>query len=267
VKQELLEQARRVTDLTARTNIARQYLQREILASLAGSEAFQSLAFVGGPCLRFLHDLKRYSEDLDFSMESADYYEPYRWMENVRLALVHQGFTVEVSWRERRAVDFGWVKVSGLLQELSASGRKSQNLSIKVEVDRNPPSGARCETTALSSPRLIAIRHHDLPSLMAGKLNAVLSRPYAKGRDWYDLLWYLATRIEPNLAMLENGLVQSPSALCNEAQEWRRGVMGCLQALDWQAILQDVRPFLEEPSEFNTFTPDILRGMIEKSGP
>ena len=264
MKQELLEQAQRVSDLTERTNIARQYLQREILASLARSAAFQSLAFVGGTCLRFLHDLKRYSEDLDFSVESAACYEPHPWMEGARLALAHQGFTVDVSWKERRAVDVGWVKVSGLLHELGASGSKAQNLSVKIEVDRNPPSGAHCETTALSIPRLIAVRHHDLPSLMAGKLNAVLARPYAKGRDWYDLLWYLARKTEPNLVLLANGLVQSPSDYCREARQWRRGVLDRLEPLDWQTIVQDVRPFLEEPSELSVFTPDTIRAMVKK---
>jgi hypothetical protein len=53
--------------------------------------------------------------------------------------------------------------------------------------------------------------HYDLASLFAGKFHAVLFRPYSKGRDWHDLLWYLtsAPRIEPNFEMLDNALAQS----------------------------------------------------------
>lgn len=262
MKEELLQQARRVSDLTDRTNVARQYLQREILACLAAGSAFRAIAFIGGTCLRFLHDLKRYSEDLDFSIESDELYRPDEWMERIRLALVHQGFAPEVSWRQRRSVDFGWVKIPGLLHELGVAAAKAQVLNIRVEVDRNPPDGARCETTALSIPRLIAVRHYDLPSLMAGKLNAVLSRSYAKGRDWYDLLWYLARKIEPNLELLDNGLAQTPSAHCTEARQWRQGVLVRLRSLDWTAIVRDVRPFLEAPEELEAFTPDIIRATI-----
>ena len=74
MKEELLTQARQEPDIVERTNVAREYLQRQILASLAGSGGFQSLAFVGGTCLRFLHDLRRYSEGLDFSVETAGGY-------------------------------------------------------------------------------------------------------------------------------------------------------------------------------------------------
>jgi len=262
MKQELLDQAQRVTGITDRTNVARQFLQRQILASLSGSLAFRSVAFVGGTCLRFLYDLKRYSEDMDFSVENTEHYEPERWVQEIRLALTHQGFAPEVSWRERRAVDVGWVKVPGILYELGVAGTPIQRLSIRVEVDRNPPAGAGCETTAITAPRLIAVRHYDMPSLMAGKINAVLSRPYAKGRDWYDLLWYLARKTEPNLLLLENGLAQIPSQYCSEAGEWRFGVVKRLEALDWNAVVRDVRPFLEDPLELTDFTTDTVRVML-----
>ena len=169
-----------------------------------------------------------------------------------------------MSWRERRAVDFGWVKVPEILQQLGAAGTPAQCLAIKIEVDKNPPAGARCATTALSVQTLIAVRHYDLPSLMAGKVNAVLSRPYAKGRDWYDLLWYLAKKIEPNLELLGNGLTQSPSAHCRDAREWRRGVLSRLEALDWGTVVQDVRPFLEEPAELDALTAETVRAMLER---
>jgi len=35
---------------------------------------------------------------------------------------------------------------------------------------------------------LLQLHHHDRASLLAGKLHAVLQRPYTKGRDFFDLL-------------------------------------------------------------------------------
>jgi predicted nucleotidyltransferase component of viral defense system len=265
MKEELIAKAEEVADTTDRTNVARQYLQQQILASLSGSLAFRSLAFVGGTCLRFIRGLRRYSEDMDFSVETEKHYEPQRWMEDIRLALLQQGFTPSVSWKQRRAVDFGWVKIPRILHELGVAATEDQQLSIKLEADRNPPAGAHCVTTALAVPRLIAVRHHDLSSLMAGKLNAVLSRPYAKGRDWYDLLWYLAGRIEPNLELLGNGLRQNPSDFCTDARHWRGGVVDRLDSLDWAQVVQDVRPFLEDPSELAALTPATLQALLQGS--
>jgi hypothetical protein len=52
---------------------------------------------------------------------------------------------------------------------------------------------------------------HDLPSLFAGKLHAILARPCAKGRDWFDLVWYLTEKrgLEPNVTLLRNALLQT----------------------------------------------------------
>ena len=51
---------------------------------------------------------------------------------------------------------------------------------------------------------------------------------------------------------------------CRDARQWRRGVLNRLQPLDWQAVVRDVRPFLEEPSELGAFTTRTVRAMIEK---
>ena len=61
----------------------------------------------------------------------------------------------------------------------------------------------------LNKEFLIGINHFDLPSLFAGKLHAVLCRKYTKGRDFYDLLWYLGKKIEPNYLLLNNALEQT----------------------------------------------------------
>jgi hypothetical protein len=47
--------------------------------------------------------------------------------------------------------------------------------------------------------------------LLAGKLHAMLSRPWLKGRDLFDLVWYLADRNwpAPNPVLLNNALKQT----------------------------------------------------------
>ncbi len=87
---------------------------------------------------------------------------------------------------------------------------------------------------------------------MAGKLHAVLHRPWPKGRDFYDLLWYLSDPDwpEPNLVLLDKALQQSGWEEERPAQHtWRRIVRGRLGTVDWDRLKADVGPFLEPGAE------------------
>ena len=72
MKSEAHGLALRSNDLIERGNILREYVQASALRSLHEARAFERLSFVGGTALRFLFDLPRYSEDLDFKALRAD---------------------------------------------------------------------------------------------------------------------------------------------------------------------------------------------------
>jgi hypothetical protein len=84
---------------------------------------------------------------------------------------------------------------------------------------------------------------------MARKVHALLARPYTKGRDWYDLLWYCGNRIEPNLELLKNALEQKPSKWRPEAERWRESLLSKAEQTDWRIVRADVEPFLARPEE------------------
>ena len=199
MKDQALALALRFDDPQRRLNALREYLQAFIMRSLHESEAGRAVAFVGGTALRFLEDLPRFSEDLDFSRVSADGYEPVRWLEKLKRDLHFAGFDSTVRWIEREPVQVAWVRTAHLLAEAGLSGHARQNLSVKVEIDTRPPAGAAIRRTLVTRHFTFVISHYDLPSLMAGKLHALLIRGYPKGRDWYDLIWYRSRRppVEP----------------------------------------------------------------------
>ncbi|MBI1880743.1 MAG: nucleotidyl transferase AbiEii/AbiGii toxin family protein, partial [Chloroflexi bacterium] len=130
--------------------------------------------------------------------------------------------------------------------------RRDEVLSVKLEVDTNPPAGAVLATTVIRRHVTLQLQHHDRASLLAGKLHAILQRPYLKGRDIYDLVWYLSdpTWPAPNLILLNNALRQTgwPGSELTESI-WREAVRDRLEALAWDRVVADVRPFLEIEGE------------------
>lgn len=248
-------------------NVAREYLQARILASLQRSGAMVPLAFQGGTALRFLYRLPRYSEGLDFALEgSREDYLFRGWLEKVRVRLQGEDCAVELKVSDPATVDAAFVRFPGLLYELDLSGHREEVLAVKIEVDTRPPAGARLGTTVVRRHVTLQLHHHDRASLLAGKLHAILQRPYTKGRDLYDLLWYLSDRgwPEPNLELLQNALDQTGwSGARISAHNWRSVVAGRLSALDWERIREDVAPFLEDRSELDLLMEANLLSLLK----
>ena len=142
-----------------------------------------------------------------------------------------------------------WVRTAHLLAEAGLSGHVRQNLSVKVEIDTRPPAGAAIRRTLVTRHFTFVISHYDLPSLMAGKLHALLTRGYPKGRDWYDLIWYRSRRppVEPNVQFLQNALDQTQGAGRYRAADWRTLLAARLAGLDTRELARDVQPSWSGP--------------------
>ena len=251
-----LDLVSRRTDPAEKLNLLREYVQAMVLRSLHESEAFVNLAFVGGTALRFVHGLPRFSEDLDFSLDKQSGYAPEAWMKKVKKDLLLSGFDVKVTWNAHSTVHKSWVKVAGLLKDAGLAAMADHNLSIKLEIDTRPPAGANSERAIVNRHALISLRYYDVPSLMAGKVHALMTRKYPKGRDWYDLVWYRALHppAEPNLEQLQNALDQTQGKGACDAANWKADVVRKLRSLDCNLLLDDVRPFLERPQDADLLT-------------
>lgn len=230
-------------------NATREYLQARILGALQGAGAMIPLAFHGGTALRFLYGTTRYSEDLDFALEHAvERYDFRSYLRAVQSTLVAEQYPVEVKVNDQKIVHSAWLRFPGLFYELALSPHRDEVLAIKIEVDTRPPSGAGLTTTVVRRHILLHLQHHDRASLLAGKLHAVLQRAYLKGRDLYDLLWYLSdpTWPAPNLTLLNNALQQTGwSGELMTPATWRAAVRGRLATVEWERVAADVAPFLE----------------------
>lgn len=266
MKEEALALVKNVDDPAQALNLLREYLQMCILRSLHESEAFINLSFVGGTALRLIHDLPRFSEDLDFSLEQTGGYQPRKWMEKLKRDLQLAGFDATVSLNERKTVHAAWIRVTGLLKDARLAGRQEQKLSVKLEIDTRPPAGAVSSTEVITRQLMFVVRRHDLPSLMAGKIHALLTRAYPKGRDWFDLVWYLSKRppVAPNLVLLQNALDQTEGSGAVDGSGWSELLLDRLESLDMSALAIDVRPFLERPDDVRYLTIEHLRTLLRR---
>jgi predicted nucleotidyltransferase component of viral defense system len=251
-------------------NLAREYLQACILESLQRSGAMIPLAFQGGTALRFLYSIARFSEDLDFSLERpAANYDFRSYLKDIQSELTAEGYNIQIKVNDQKTVHSAFVRFYGLLYELKLSPQPNEALSVKIEVDTNPPAGAGLETDLVRRNITLRLQHHDRASLLAGKLHAILQRDYAKGRDLYDLMWYLSDPNwpEPNLVLLGNALAQTHwQGPIPTPENWRGMIYERLKSLDWKAALADVRPFLERPGEIDWLTLEILGRLLNQKG-
>ncbi len=248
MKDYLSEMVRSASSPLQARNEAREYLQARILGILQRRGAMVPLAFHGGTALRFLYATARYSEDLDFSLErKAGEFDIRPHLQAIRRELSLEGYDVDLKINDRKTVHSAFIRFPGLYNEMGLSPHRRETLSIKLEVDTRPPEGAALATSVVRRHLLLQLQHHDQATLLAGKLHAVLQRSYLKGRDIYDLAWYLADPAwpEPNLEYLNNALRQTGwTGRPLNRDNWRKSVHERLKPVSWTEIAKDVRPFL-----------------------
>ena len=250
-------------------NLVREYLQALILQSLQRAGSMTMLAFHGGTALRFLYSVPRYSEDLDFALERPSARYDFRaFLNSIRRDLEVQGYVVKIKLNDQKTVHSAFVRFSGLLYDLQLSPHQDEILAVKLEVDTNPPKGAELSTSLIRRHVLLNLQHHTPASLLAGKLHALLQRPYIKGRDLYDLAWYLTDRNwpSPNLILLNNALIQTRwNGVTLNQENWREAIYNRLRSIQWEQALDDVRPFLEKPEEMALLTRENVLGLLAAS--
>lgn len=266
MKDYLRELVNDATDPLRGRHIVREYLHARILSSLQRAGAMIPLAFHGGTALRFLYNIPRYSEDLDFALEGAvESYDLPAYLRAIHTDLLAEDYPVDVRYSDKRTVQSGMFRFRGLLHELGITSHPDEVLSIKLEIDTKPPEGATLALTVVRRHILLRLQHHDRASLLSGKLHAILQRPYAKGRDLYDLLWYLSAADWPipNLTMLNNALAQT-GWLGEEvtAENWRELALTRLKSLDWTVAVNDVRPFLMNAGEADLISLETFESFL-----
>jgi len=248
-----------------KTYLVREDLQILILKILFDLGIFKNLAFVGGTALRIIFGLRRFSEDLDFSLIQRRGYNFSKFSKAIQYQLKKYGFNVDVKENEGKVVQTIMFKFKDILLNLGLSDIGSQKLSIGVEIDTYPPEGWKTDISLISKTFVFTVTHYDLASLYATKLHACFFRRYTKGRDFYDLVWYLGKRILPNFTLLNNAISQTEGKITIVTKEnFNNFLLERLKKINFVKVKEDVERFLVDKGELKLLDEELIKQIIER---
>lgn len=250
-------------------NILKEYLQIFVLDFIYSHKKYSQLIFYGGSCLKYCHGLPRLSEDLDFVDIKKEIRIP-------RLAGDLEKYFTEKTDLKVKAVlqKFRIYLKFPLLHELNvAAMSESDLLFLKVEIFSGFDFCKKYQVEIIplfKFNKTILIRTFDLPTLMATKIQAVLSRKWertdkkdkviikVKGRDYFDLMWYLEKRILPNLNCFAD---------IKDKEDLKNKLKSAVERIDARSIRLDLEPLIADRNLIENLSKNIksiLKKRIEK---
>lgn len=257
----------------------REIMQEITLAGLSRTDFFKKTAFYGGTALRIFHGLDRYSEDMDFSLLTVDKkfsLEPY--FQAIQDEFNSMGMNVSLRQKSKihkTPIESAFLKSETLWKELilvdvveQLGIRSNKNIRIKIEVDRNPPMHFQTEEKLSLRPFSFYVKCFDLPSLFADKMHALLFRKWqnrVKGRDWFDMEWYIRKGVPLNLThFLQRA---------QDSNDWQKPTISKEEFIDLlrdkikttsiDKVKADVRPFIRNTKQLEIWSPQYFLDLVD----
>lgn len=221
--------------------ILREYLQYKILEIIFDSKYADKLCFLGGTCLRIVHENNRFSEDLDFDNFNLTKKDFEEIAAIIGKELQRQGYEIEMENVFSGAFHC-YIKFPGLLFEEGLSGHEEEKILIQLDTesqhfDFTPNSYILNKFDVFTS-----IRTTPPDILLAQKFFALINRKRKKGRDFYDILFLLKT-VRPNWEYLNLKAGISDVAALKDC------VLKICSKTSLDAMAKDVSPFLFNPTD------------------
>ncbi len=246
------------------TNAIKEVIQEIVLCGLSRGKFFDEAAFYGGTALRIFYGLDRFSEDLDFALvkpnKNFDLEKYFPYIENEANSY---GLNLTIKEKEKsKESNIMSAFLKGDTKEhilaffsqdnLQTNNRLLKDIKIKLEIDVNPPSGARYEYKTKLLPSIHQVRLYDKSSLFAGKIHAILCRNWnkrTKGRDLYDYIFYLSREISVNMELVKNKLLES-KFISNEVnftiENLKELLVNRFKGINYEVAVQDVVNFIKD---------------------
>ena len=258
----------------------REIMQEIALAGLQRSGFFEKAAFYGGTALRIFYGLDRFSEDLDFSLLEVNpefSLEPYM----NGMVTEFKALGMEVSVREKKKtsetnIDSAFLKSETVWKELllediipQAGLGTPPGIRIKLEVDTQPPLGFETEEKLLLRPFSFYVKCFTTPDLFAGKMHALLFRKWknrVKGRDWYDLEWFIKKGVPLHLKHFLKRAQNSgdwSKEMITEA-EFLQLLRNRIEAVSFDSIKEDIVHFIKDAWHLDIWSQAYFKDLAQR---
>lgn len=270
------------TTFEDKKNAIKEIIQEIVLSGLSRANFFSKAAFYGGTALRIFYDLDRFSEYLDFSLlvSNPDFrFEDFipvlrEEVESLGLKLdiekkvKTQETSIKSVFLKGNTKEHFLLFYPNMDQDLSIL-HSNEKIKVKFEIDINPPDFATTEMKFRLLPSPYQVRVYDLPSLFAGKIDAVLRRNWKtriKGRDFYDYIFFLAMDTPVNIKHLKARLIQSGFIDSNFSLN-RETLIEILDNrfinVDFEEAKKDVLPFVKDIRKLDIWSADFFINITE----
>lgn len=255
----------------------REILQQAALLGLERHGFFEKAAFYGGTALRILYGLDRFSEDLDFSLLKPNpNFDFLPFLEGMKKELFGLGFNMEVTKKIKNietSIQSAFIKINTIELYLAIGEEKkaahNEKIQIKLEVDIDPPPCLRYENRLVLNPVTFYVLTFHKSDLFAGKMSAILFRAWkqrVKGRDWYDLIWYIQNKIPLNISYLEACMHQAGHLKSSDSLNKNQLIemlTAKIHTIDWENAKSDMRTFISEPERLAIWSPQFFSELIQ----
>ena len=221
--------------------LLREYLQYKILEIIFQSEYASKFAFLGGTCLRIVHNNQRFSEDLDFDNFDLNEQDFTAVSKHIQTKLEEQGYRVEMRNVFKGAYHC-YIRFPGLLYQSGLSGHKEAKILINLDTEPQHFSFEPEVHLLTRFDLFTSIRVTPLDLLLSQKFLAITQRKRPKGRDFFDIM-FLLNRTKPNYDFIELKL-----GISTEPQLREHLIKVCAK-FNSKLLEEDVAPFLFNPSD------------------
>jgi predicted nucleotidyltransferase component of viral defense system len=222
--------------------LLKEYLQFKILEIVFSGNYASKLCFIGGTCLRIVHQNLRFSEDLDFDNFNLSYHDFEELGQQIKKELEKQGYEVELRNFHKGAFHC-YVRFPGLLLQSGLSGYQEEKILIQLDTEAQGyefvPETSFLNKFDVFTPIYIA----PLSLLLAQKFYAVLNRKRNKGRDFFDIVFLLSlnTKVDYKFLEMKTGITNG--------KDLKNRIIAHCQSIDMQQMAEDVAPFLFNASD------------------
>lgn len=243
--------------------LLKEELQNFILTYIYNSEKYKDLIFTGGTVLRKVYGLPRLSEDLDFDYIgdfSIDIFS--KDLQSYFIStLQYKEIEVKIANNENTV----YLKFPLLLSDLKLSIEqiKSSVLFVRCDFSKEICPIYDTEINSIStSETTFFVKSYDLPTLFANKINAFLKREYYKGtdqdvafkgRDVYDLVWFIEKSKKDNFQLKPNWKRLLKISSNQSKQEIIKSVIRKSSLISKSKVYEDLAPFIESSQSINVF--------------